>query len=73
MLRQAWHRRRITPPELRRGYRMRGRRWLGHLYGELMERESHWMGVRALKNPLGCLGLPGDPARGQADSSGGAR
>lgn len=31
---------------------MRGRRWLLHLYDELMERESHWMGVRALKNPL---------------------
>lgn len=31
---------------------MRGRRWLLHLYGELMERDSHWMGIRALKNPL---------------------
>ncbi len=31
---------------------MRGRRWLLHLYDEIMERESHWMGVRALKNPL---------------------
>ncbi len=31
---------------------MRGRRWLLHLYDELMERESYWMGVRALKNPL---------------------
>jgi cephalosporin hydroxylase len=31
---------------------MRGRRWLLHLYAELMERETYWMGVRALKNPL---------------------
>ena len=50
--RKASHRRRITPADVRRAYRTRGRRWLLHLYDELMERESHWMGVRALKNPL---------------------
>lgn len=31
---------------------MRGRSWLLYLYDELMVRESHWMGTRALKNPL---------------------
>jgi cephalosporin hydroxylase len=31
---------------------MTGRQWMLHLYDEIMERESHWMGVRALKNPL---------------------
>lgn len=40
------------PPEYRRRYEMRGDEWLLHLYAELTERESHWMGVRALKNPL---------------------
>ena len=31
---------------------MTGRQWLEHLYGELVEKESKWMGARALKNPL---------------------
>lgn len=50
--RRSWHRLRTTPAEVRSHYRMRGRRWLMHLYGELMEHDSHWMGIRALKNPL---------------------
>lgn len=32
--------------------RMTGREWLLHLYDELIEKDSTWMGVRALKNPL---------------------
>ena len=32
--------------------RITGREWLMHLYSELMDRESRWMGVRAVKNPL---------------------
>jgi cephalosporin hydroxylase len=48
-----WRRYRTTPPEYRRRYAMTGRQWMGeHLYNELMKRESHWMGVRSLKNPL---------------------
>jgi cephalosporin hydroxylase len=43
---------RRIPQPYRDRYRMRGRDWLLHLYDEIMERESHWMGVRALKNPL---------------------
>jgi cephalosporin hydroxylase len=31
---------------------MSGRDWLLHLFGELMEGESHWMGIRTQKNPL---------------------
>lgn len=50
---KARHRLRVTPAEYRRGYRMRGRKWmLKVLYPELMQNEMHWMGVRALKNPL---------------------
>src|SRR4051812_5716352 len=51
-LRQARHRYRTTPADVRHHYRLSGREWLWHLYDELMVRESHWMGVRALKNPL---------------------
>ena len=43
---------RVTPRDYRRRYGMTGREWMLHLYDELMERESHWMGVRSLKNPL---------------------
>jgi cephalosporin hydroxylase len=44
---------RITPTAYRRRYRMSGRKWmLRVLYKELMQRNSHWMGVPALKNPL---------------------
>jgi cephalosporin hydroxylase len=32
--------------------RMTGREWMNKVYSELMDRESHWMGVRAVKNPL---------------------
>jgi cephalosporin hydroxylase len=46
------HRFRTTPADVRRHYRMRGRKWLWHLYEHLMNRESHWMGVTTLKNPL---------------------
>ena len=31
---------------------MTGREWMSHVYDELMDRESRWMGVRAVKNPL---------------------
>lgn len=32
---------------------MRGRAWMMHLYDDLTKRgDSHWMGVRSLKNPL---------------------
>jgi cephalosporin hydroxylase len=51
-VRKARHRYRTTPKDVRRHYRMHGRQWLFHLQSELMERESHWMGIRALKNPL---------------------
>ena len=44
--------RRATPRDYRRRYGMSGREWMMRLYGELMEGESHWMGVRSLKNPL---------------------
>src|SRR4051812_47948314 len=50
-LRLGWRRRR-TPRAYRRRYRMRGRDWMLRLYDELTERESRWMGVRSLKNPL---------------------
>jgi cephalosporin hydroxylase len=43
-------RHRSSPYEER--LQMTGREWLSHLYGELMDRESRWMGARALKNPL---------------------
>ncbi|MFL5913843.1 MAG: CmcI family methyltransferase [Gaiellaceae bacterium] len=51
-LRLRWRRRRRTPRAYRRRYRMRGREWMLRLYDELTERESRWMGVRSLKNPL---------------------
>jgi cephalosporin hydroxylase len=31
---------------------MSGEEWLSSLYEQLVDGESHWMGVRALKNPL---------------------
>ena len=31
---------------------MTGREWLLHLYGQVMDEEQTWMGVRALRNPL---------------------
>lgn len=43
---------RVTPADYQQRYGMTGRDWMLHLYDELMERESHWMGVRSLKNPL---------------------
>jgi cephalosporin hydroxylase len=41
-----------VPLAYRRRYRMNGRQWMTHMYDEMMERESYWMGVRTLKNPL---------------------
>jgi cephalosporin hydroxylase len=40
------------PSEYRRSLNMTGKEWLLHLYGELVQRETHWMGIRSLKNPL---------------------
>jgi len=51
-LRLRWRRRRRTPRAYRKRYRMRGNDWMLRLYDELTERESRWMGVRSLKNPL---------------------
>jgi cephalosporin hydroxylase len=47
----AW-RARSMPPEYRRRWRMRIGDWLIHYYREVLLRDSHWMGVRCLKNPL---------------------
>ena len=46
------YRRRHVPRAYRDRYKMPSGDWLLHLYDELMENESTWMGVRALKNPL---------------------
>ena len=46
------HRWRNVPLRYHRRFRMRGRQWMFHLAYELLEQESHWMGVRSLKNPL---------------------
>src|ERR1700704_2912876 len=43
---------RTVPLAYRRRYRMNGRQWMTYMYDEMMERESYWMGVRTLKNPL---------------------
>jgi cephalosporin hydroxylase len=51
-IRPAVHRLRSTPLAYRRQYRMRGRRWMMHLYDELMSHEGHWLGVPTMKNPL---------------------
>jgi len=39
-------RRRSSPYDAR--LRMTGREWLMHLYGELMERETRWIGARSI-------------------------
>lgn len=52
-LEKTRHRLRSTPLTYRRRYAMTGRKWMTDvLYAGLMRRESHWMGVPALKNPL---------------------
>lgn len=48
----AFRKRNQVPSDYRRLYRMSGRDWILALHEELAEREAHWMGVRALKNPL---------------------
>jgi cephalosporin hydroxylase len=49
---EVFKRSRTVPAEYARRLQMTGREWLLYLYEELTERETHWMGVRALKNPL---------------------
>lgn len=50
--RRDYRRRRFLPPEYRRRFRMSGEDWLASLYGQIVEQNAHWMGVRTLKNPL---------------------
>ena len=48
-----WRLRQSVPTDYRHRYAMTGGDWmLNHLYGAITDSESHWMGVRCLKNPL---------------------
>src|SRR5437899_3950139 len=43
---------RVVPAEYRKRLLMTREEWLLHLYDELVKGETHWMGIRSLKNPL---------------------
>src|SRR5215208_2244298 len=45
-------RRRFMPPEYARPWRMAISDWLVFYYRDVLSADSHWMGVRSLKNPL---------------------